>query len=69
LPRISEKVASKLLGKVLGVTDVFSNFRAFKKEVVSKFKLRGGEIFGAEFLTIAKKERLAIGEIKYASSI
>src|SRR4030067_1587981 len=69
LPRISEKIASKSLGKVLGVTDVFSNFRAFRNEVVSKVKLRGGETFGAEFLVIARKERLAIGEIKYASSI
>jgi len=69
LPRISEKIASKSLGKVLGVTDVFSNFRAFRSEVVSKLKLRGGETFGAEFLVIARKERLAIGEIKYASSI
>ena len=69
LPRISEKIASKSLGKVLGVTDVFSNFRAFRKEFVSKLNLRGGETFGAEFLVIARKERLAIGEIKYDSSI
>jgi len=68
LPRISEKIASKSLGKVLGVTDVFSNFRAFRNEVVSKLKLRGGETFGAEFLVIARKEGLAIGEMKYASS-
>src|SRR4030066_1340159 len=58
LPRISEKIASKSLGRVLGVTDVFSNFRAFRKEVVSKVKLRGGETFGAEFLVIARKERM-----------
>jgi len=69
LPRISEKIASKSLGKVLGVTDVFSNFRAFRNEVVPKLKLRGGETFGAEFLVIARKERLAISEIKYDSSI
>jgi dolichol-phosphate mannosyltransferase len=69
LPRISEKIASKSLGKVLGVTDVFSNFRAFRKEVVSKLELRGGETFGAEFLVIARKEGLAIGEIKYSSSV
>ena len=31
LPRISEKIASKTLGKLLGVTDTFSNFRAFRK--------------------------------------
>jgi dolichol-phosphate mannosyltransferase len=69
LPRISEKIASKSLGKVLGVTDVFSNFRAFRNEVVSKLELRGGETFGAEFLVIARKEGLAIGEIKYSSSV
>jgi len=65
LPRISEKIASKTLGKVLGVTDTFSNFRAYRKETVSKFNLRGGETFGAEFLVIAKKKGLKIGEIQY----
>ncbi|MFX1534827.1 MAG: glycosyltransferase [Promethearchaeota archaeon] len=65
LPRISEKIASKTLGKLIGVTDTLSNFRAFRKESVSKFNLRGGETFGAEFLVIAKKKGLAIGEIRY----
>lgn len=65
LPRISEKIASKTLGKLLGVTDTLSNFKAFRKETVSKFKLRGGETFGAEFLVIAKRKGLTIGEIKY----
>lgn len=65
LPRISEKIASKTLGKLVGVTDTLSNFKTFKKETVSKFNLRGGETFGAEFLVIAKKKGLAIGEIKY----
>ena len=65
LPRISEKIASKTLGKLLGVTDTFSNFRAFRKETIPKFNLRGGETFGAEFLVIAKKKGLKIGEIKY----
>ncbi len=65
LPRISEKIASKTLGKMLSVTDTFSNFRAYKKEVVPIFNLRGGETFGAEFLVIAKKKGLTIGEIKY----
>jgi dolichol-phosphate mannosyltransferase len=67
LPRISEKFASKTLGKLLGVTDTFSNFKAFRKETVPKFNLRGGETFGAEFLVIAKKKGLIIGEIKYDS--
>jgi dolichol-phosphate mannosyltransferase len=65
LPRISEKIASKTLGKLLGVTDTLSNFKAFRKETVSEFKLRGGETFGAEFLVIAKKKGLTMGEIKY----
>jgi len=65
LPRISEKIASKTLGKIVGVTDTLSNFRAYRKETVSRFNLRGGETFGAEFLVIAKKKGLTIGEIKY----
>jgi dolichol-phosphate mannosyltransferase len=65
LPRISEKIASKTLGKLLGVTDTLSNYRAFRKEVIPKFNLRGGETFGAELLIIAKKKGLRIGEIKY----
>lgn len=58
LPRISEKIASKTLGKTIGVKDTFSNFRAYRKETVSKFNLKGGETFGAEFLVIAKKNHL-----------
>jgi len=65
LPRISEKIASKTIGKLIGVSGIFTNFSAFRKETVSKFNLKGGETFGAEFLVIAKKKGLAIGEIKY----
>ena len=65
LPRISEKIASKTLGKLVGVTDAFSNFRAVRKEVISNFTLKGGETFGAEFQITAKKKGLKIGEIKY----
>ena len=65
LPRISEKIVSKTLGKLVGVTDALSNFRAYRKEIVSEFNLKGGETFGAEFLVIAKKKGLKIGEIKY----
>jgi len=65
LPRISEKIASKTLGKIIGVTDTFSNFRAYRKETISEFSLRGGETFGAEFLVIAKKKGFRIGEIRY----
>jgi len=66
LPRISEKIASKTLGKMIGVNDMFSNFRAYRKETISEFSLRGGETFGAEFLVIAEKKGLRIGKNKYA---
>jgi dolichol-phosphate mannosyltransferase len=65
LPRISERIASKTLGRLIGVTDPFSNFRAFRKEATSKFNLRGGETFGAEFLVIARRKGLTIAEMKY----
>jgi dolichol-phosphate mannosyltransferase len=55
----------KRIGKLLGVTDTLSNFKAFKKETISHFNLKGGETFGAEFLVTAKKKGLAIGGIKY----
>jgi dolichol-phosphate mannosyltransferase len=65
IPRISERVASKTLGKLMGVTDSFSNFRALKRENVPLFVFRAGETFGAEFLIVAKKNKLKISEIMY----
>jgi dolichol-phosphate mannosyltransferase len=65
LPRISEKIASKTLGKLLGVTDSFSNYRVYKKEAIHEFIPRCGETFGAEFLVIAKKNHYKIGEFMY----
>jgi dolichol-phosphate mannosyltransferase len=65
LPRISEKIASETLGKLIGVTDTFSNFRAVRKEIVPSFTLKAGETFGAEFQIIAKKKGLTIGELRY----
>jgi len=68
LPRISEKIASKTLGKIVGVKDVFSNFRVYRKRTVSSFNLKGGETFGGEFLVIAKKRGFKLGETYYESS-
>jgi dolichol-phosphate mannosyltransferase len=65
IPRFSEKLASKTLGKLVGVSDSFSNFRAYRSEIVPLFEFRGGETFGAEFLVIAKKKKLRIGEVMY----
>lgn len=65
IPRFSERLASRTLGRLLGVSDSFSNYRVFKKEFVSQLKLRGGETFGCEFITIAKKNHLKIKDVKY----
>ena len=65
IPRVSERAASRTLGRLLGVSDVFSNFRVFKRENVPLFVFRGGETFGAEFLVTAKRNRLRIGEFTY----
>ena len=64
LPRFSEKWAAKTLGKICGVSDFYSNFRAYKKETVAG-KLSGGETFGGELLIAAKKRGFRIGEIIY----
>jgi len=63
LPRFSEKLASKTLGKKFEVSDFFSNFRVYKKETIAHFCLKGGETFGGELLVIAKKRGLSIGEV------
>ena len=65
LPRWSEKFASKTLGKHFGVSDFYSNFRAYKKETIANLHLRGGETFGGELLVAAKKKGFSIGEITY----
>lgn len=62
IPRISEKLASITLGRIVGVKDLFSNYRAYKKETIPLFNLKAGETFGAEPLIIAKKHGLKIGE-------
>jgi dolichol-phosphate mannosyltransferase len=68
VPRFSERLASKTLGKMFGVSDFFSNFRAYKKETIPHFNLRGGETFGGELLVIAKKHGFKIGEVMYEPS-
>jgi dolichol-phosphate mannosyltransferase len=65
VPRFSERFASRTLGKKLGVSDFYSNFRAYKKETLEDLTLRGGETFGGELLIKAKKKGFKVGEIKY----
>ena len=65
IPRFSERFASKTLGKKLGVSDFYSNFRAYKKETLEGLALRCGETFGGELLVRARKRGLRVGEVKY----
>jgi dolichol-phosphate mannosyltransferase len=68
VPRFSEKLASRTLGRMVGVSDFFSNFRAYKKSAIAE-RLLGGETFGGELLVTAKKKGFKVGEIKYVAPI
>ncbi|MGB9729611.1 MAG: hypothetical protein ACP5OK_07070 [Thermoprotei archaeon] len=51
LLRISEKVASKILGKIVGVKDFYSNYRVYKRSVLESIRnVSLDETFGEEFL-------------------
>jgi dolichol-phosphate mannosyltransferase len=65
LPRFSERWAAKTLGKKFGVSDFYSNFRAYKKETIVNDTLQGGETFGGELLVAAKKKGFRVGELLY----
>jgi dolichol-phosphate mannosyltransferase len=65
LPRVAERWASKTAGKICGVSDFYSNFRAYKKQTIADVSLRGGETFGGELLIRAKKNGFRIGELTY----
>jgi len=67
LPRISERMAARTLGKIFGLSDFYSNFRAYKRAAIANFTLKGGETFGGELLVRAKKKGYRIGEIAYES--
>ena len=64
LPRISEWWAAKTLGKICGVSDFYSNFRAYRRKALPS-KLQGGETFGGELVVVAKKSGCKVGELKY----
>ncbi len=64
VPRFSERWAAKTLGKICGVSDFYSNFRAYKKQALAD-NLSEGETFGGELLIWAKKRGFKIGEMTY----
>jgi dolichol-phosphate mannosyltransferase len=63
LPRISERIFAAVYRKQLGVRDVLSNYRAYRRSIVSLITPARSETFGAEFLIRAHKLGLRIGEI------
>lgn len=65
LPRSSERWAVRTLGKLCGVSDFYSNFRAYRREAIVDTNLADGETFGGELLVIAKKKGFKIAEIIY----
>ena len=65
LPRFSERWAARILGRRLGVSDFYSNFRAYKREAIVNVNLQGGETFGGELLVRARKNGFKIGELCY----
>jgi len=65
LPRVSERITSKTLGRLLGISDVYSNFRIYRRDRMLGVKLKLGETFGGELLVTAKKSGFKIGEYLY----
>jgi hypothetical protein len=65
LPRISEKIASKTLGKLAGVTNPFSNFKAFRKRNSLKIQLERKRNVRYRIPRHSQEKRLKIGELNY----
>jgi len=68
LPRISERVFSKVYSRRLGVRDILSNYRAYRSQIIPLIAPTKGETFGAEFLIRASKAGLRVGEITVEAS-
>lgn len=65
LPRISERLSSFTLGRLLGVRDVYSNFRVYRRSLFAEYELKLGETFGGELLAYAHSRGFRIREIVY----
>ncbi|UNQ73161.1 glycosyltransferase [Infirmifilum sp. NZ] len=65
LPRFSERVASATVGRVVGVGDVFSNFRVYRRGLFAGFRPVLGETFGGELLAYAWARGFRLGELVY----
>lgn len=65
IPRFSEKLASYTIGKIIGVKDVYSNFRVYRKDLFKDYQVKLGETFGGELLIYAWKKGYRISEVLY----
>jgi len=65
IPRASERFASATVGRIVGVRDVFSNFRVYKRDLFAGYRLRLGETFGGELLAYAWLSGFKIAELLY----
>ena len=65
LPRVSERFASKTIGRIIGVKDVYSNFRVYRRDLFRDYEPVLGESFGGELLVYAWVKGFRIGEYLY----
>lgn len=65
IPRISERLASRIIGRMVGVRDVYSNFRVYRRNLFKDYELVLGETFGGELLIYAWIRGFRIGEYIY----
>jgi dolichol-phosphate mannosyltransferase len=65
LPRPLEIVASSTLGRLLGVSDLFSNFRVYRKPLLADYTLKLGETFGCELLAASRLRGARVCDVLY----
>lgn len=66
IPRPAEVIASAALGRLLGVRDLFSNFRAFRRSLLEGHELVMGETFGCELLAAARARGARVCDVLYS---
>lgn len=65
LPRPAEVMASATLGRLLGVRDLFSNFRVFRRSLLADYNIKLGETFGCELLAASRLRGAKVCEVLY----
>jgi len=64
LPRLSEKLFSLAYSKRLGIRDILSNYRAYRKTILNSILSAKGDTLGAGFIIEAKNKGLRICELE-----